>query len=237
MRVGPWGTAAFYLLLGMGGVTLASWGINTDFWLTLARFLYLLPFYGFGVLYKERLERLDRLPGTVYFAVLFAAQLAVVTFYGHTIGYSPSWCNNFNNGPVTPYIVGMLGILFWLRVCRILAPAAGKSRLLMTIGENTFTIMLNHFLGFFLVNSVFALLHQKLGMFEDFDFAAFQSDIWFLYLPRGLNQWRLLDLAAGIEVSLGLAFLLKGLRRLGMKLLRRSGKPIRQGQEEVTVIE
>lgn len=219
MGVGPWGTSVFYLLLGMGGVTLASWGVNTGFWLTLARFLYLLPFYGFGMLYKEKLERHDRLPGAIYFAILFAVQLTVVTFYGHTIGYSPSWCNNFNNGPVTPYLVGILGIAFWLRVCRILAPAASKSRLLSAIGKNTFTIMLNHFLGFFLVNSVFALLHRELGMCQDFDFAKYQSDIWFLYLPGGLKQWRIVYLAAGIGVSLGLAYLLKGIKCLVQQIL------------------
>lgn len=181
LHISPWGNAAFYLLLGMGGVILASWGINTNFWLTLTRFLYLLPFYGFGVLYKEKLERFDRLPGLVYFTILFSIQLAVVTFYRHTIGYSPSWCNNFNNGPLTPYVVGILGILFWLRVCRILAPAAEKSRLVMTIGRNTFTTMLNHFLDFFLINSMFAFLHKNFGMFTDFDFTAYQSDIWYLY--------------------------------------------------------
>ena len=66
----------FYLLLGLGGIWISR-HVGTDgFWLTLVRLLFLLPFYGAGILYRRELEAKDKLKSPVYFGIILLAAMA-----------------------------------------------------------------------------------------------------------------------------------------------------------------
>lgn len=55
------------LVFGVAGVLLASKGYNTNGWLVLVRFLFFIPFYSIGFMYKKRLEQYDNCPNSIYF--------------------------------------------------------------------------------------------------------------------------------------------------------------------------
>lgn len=190
-----------YILLGIAGIQLANSGYGTDWGLVLVRMLFFCPFFGAGFYYKKVLEKWDNLSNTAYFLAILIIQLAVIVIYGKAPEYTPSWCNNFTDGPILPFLVGFLAIALWLRIARILEPAIGKSKTVSLIADNTFSIMINQFLGFMLVKLVFAVF-QKLGIISGFDMNLFKSNIWYYYIPGGVRHAFFIYLLAGISVPI-----------------------------------
>lgn len=186
------------MALGIFGVYMASLDYNTGLWLSLVRLLYFVPFYSLGILYKKVLEKHDNLPSIWYFAIVLGLQLAIIFLYKKAPVYTPSWCNNFTDGPILPFIVGFLGIAFWFRVVRILTPVLAKNKYVNLIANNTYSIMINHLFAFFLINSVFAFMTKDTQCFLDFDWNRYFSDVALIYCPFQIEQTGILFLAAGI---------------------------------------
>lgn len=205
------------LLSGILGCQLAIMGRNREWWLVLVRMLLFAAFYSFGVFYHEVLEKYDcRIPAFWYFCVIFFLKFLIICRYGKSPDYVLSWCNNFTEGPVIPLLVGMLGSLFWFRIASIVTPVIGENRYLNQIADHTYTIMMNQFLAFMVVKAFFAVIAVTTGVFADFDLAAFQSDIWWLYIPRGIEQFKIWYVAAGITLPI--------LFQLGLNRLWFAGK-------------
>ena len=52
----------------------------------------------------------------------------IIAKYKTTIYYTLAWAIGFDKGTIfTPTIVAVLGIAFWLRVCRIITPILQKA--------------------------------------------------------------------------------------------------------------
>ena len=175
---------------------------NEGFFLTVEKMLFLLPFYSAGVLYRRELEDKDCLGNGLYFSAILGAAV-ILWFSRRPLIYSVSTCRDFS-GYFLPYITGFLGIAFWLRVSKILAPAFQNSRFLEFFGRNTFSIMMHHMMIFFLLTTCFAFGAKYMGMFGDFDFARYKSDIYYCYRPGGEAQWIVIYLLAGLLVPLGI---------------------------------
>lgn len=192
-----------YIIIGILGNKMSIAGYHYFWWLVPARMLYLLPFYGFGMLYKNLLEEKDVLPNRWYFSIIFTCQLAIFYTIKTTQSWivMPAWCD-FYNGPVLPVISGFLAIAFWLRVARILAPVIGNSKSVLAIANNTFSIMINQFLGFILIKSFFALTNVSFGWFKDFDFQKYKTDIWYYYFPNNIEHICIVYIAAGIIIPI-----------------------------------
>lgn len=168
---------AVSLGLGLCGNQLACLGYCTGIWLPIVRTLYFMPFYGFGIAYKNVFEKLDTLPNSLYFSAIFAMKLAITWVFGKNLTYTPSWFFDFMEGPIPPIIVGFLGIAFWMRAATILEPVIGRSKWINLIADHTYSIMIHQFLGFLLVKSVFAFFCSQGIAFLDFDLARFRSEI------------------------------------------------------------
>lgn len=190
----------FELALGLAGVYLAKCGYYANWGLVLTRFLYFVPFYGLGILYKNKLEKWDKAPDLLYFSCIFAVQLLIITIYGQPVFYSIVWCDNFNHNIFMPFIIGVVGIAFWFRVGRILTPALKQSKCLKIITDNSYSIMVNQILGFMIVKGIFALLSIFTPLCSDFNLTEFKTNIWYFYLPRGIFQWGILYVSAGIII-------------------------------------
>lgn len=191
------------LALGILGNQLACGGYNTGWWLAIVRMLYFVPFYGLGILYRRKLEAYDRkISSFPYFTAVLAIKLILTIHCGHSPVYTISWCSDFTEGPVMPIVIGYLGIAFWMRMANLLEPLIGKSRWINLIADNTFSIMMNQFLGFMAVKSVYAALSKYAGFFSDFDQACYRTNIWYYYTPKGLEQSLILYTAAGILIPI-----------------------------------
>ena len=215
-------TFGLYLALGLWGSYLSMNGMaETWYGLMLARCLYMLPFYGFGILYRQKIEHRFKINSMLYFGIILLVALIQITYFGDSIVYTPSWCNDFDS-VIRPHLIGFLGILFWLRICKLLAPVIAKKKVVLLLADNTFSIMINHFLGFMIVKTVFAGMNKLSHgvMFNDFDWIAYKSDLWYAYLPQGLFQWSLVYVIVAIMVSLIIQHLIKKVKNWGTLCFR-----------------
>ena len=207
---GEWPLLLVSLLLGLGAIWTAKHVGTEGFLLTLVRMLFLLPFYCAGNLYRRELEARDRLGSPAYFSLILLAAL-VLALRGRPVIYAVSHCRDFP-GYLTPYLSAFLGIAFWLRVSRILAPAIENSALVRYAGRNTYPIMMHHMMVFLGIKTVYAFLAKYAGIFTGFDFEAYKTDFYYCYYPRGLVQLRVFYLAAGLVLPLALHWIM-GRRR------------------------
>lgn len=178
-----------FMVVGMLCICPAIGGYYEGWWRALARFGWMMPFYAMGQLYKGVLEeKVNRISSFPYFTVVFVAQALLLAIYKGIITYTPSRCDTFDNC-VTPYLIGVIGIAFWLRVAKILEPAIGKSKIVLAIADNSFAIMMHQFFGFFVIKCGFALLAYLGIACSSFDMAAFKSSVTYGYLPIGMHQF------------------------------------------------
>lgn len=187
IKSNEWFIFVFNLFLGIGGWHLAKHGYQNSWhiWILTARFLCILPFFEMGILYKKKLEKIDNLSNLIYFGIIFAIALAVITKYGHPITYVLMGCQDLPDNPLTMYIVGYLGIAFWLRVVKIMEPVIKESKIIKLIGDNTFSIMVNQYFGFFFVKSAFYFISVFTPFCLDFNIMKYKNDFDYFYIPGG----------------------------------------------------
>lgn len=190
-----------FLLLGFLGVYLSSHGFNNDWFLVLNRMLYFMPFYSLGILYKKY-EKYDIINNLFYFGFLIFVSLVIIYKYGYMPSVLPSWANFYTSNVIKPFYVGIIGIAFWLRISKILSPAIGHSKCINIVADNTYSIMINHVLGFMILNTIFAFLHLKTNLCCGFDMYAYKT-VWnYCYVPHNLNQFLILYSIFGILFSI-----------------------------------
>jgi len=213
---------ALYLVVGLASIFLAKRGSVYDYYKLPARIMLLAPCFQFGYLYKEKLESKDTLPSSVYFPILLLFQFIIVMTTSGRIAFSAVWVTGFAGSIILPYLTTFTGIAFWLRIAKELTPILKENQFTQYLGTHTFSVMMHHLLGFFLVNSAFCGLFKLafsngtsvLGeWFAGFDMALFTTDIYYTYLPAGMDTIKWLYLAAGLAVSLGIAKMNDAIKR------------------------
>ena len=214
MKYNDWILFSFELFLGVLGIYISKCGYNTDWWLVLTRFLSFIPFYGLGILYNRKLEKIDMIPNILYFAILFIIQLILLTYYNNRIEYSlvSSTFKEYNY--CIPYIVGATGIFFWLRISRILLPVIKNNKIIRIISDNTYSIMINQFLGFMLVKTFYAIISKYTSLCGGFDMSQYKSDVYYFYIPHGNDHWYLIYSVAGIAIPIIMQLCLTKLKKL-----------------------
>ena len=221
IKIPEWGYFIVAIVVGCIGNQLACSGLYTGWWLVLVRFTYFIPFYYLGILYKNVLERYEKkIPNFWYFVVIVGIKLVIIYRYGKSVAYTPSWCNNFTEGPVMPIVVGILGIAFWVRMANLLEPIIGKSKIVNLIANNTYSIMMNQFLGFMAVKTMFALISKYTSHFQDFNWFSYKSDLWWYYTPRGVVQVNILYMIAGIVLPVMIQYGIYCVKSILMKKKR-----------------
>ena len=195
------------IALGVLGSYLAGkgWcGHHVGWKLVVVRILYFVPYFAAGIYYRRFFESYDRMiPSGLYFLIIFVLKYLISLRYGKMPRFFPSWCEEFYYGVFTPTLSGLLGVAFWFRICTLLEPVFGKSKAVNLIANNTYSITINHFLGFMAVKTVFGLLsHVFPSVFYYFDWEAYKSNIWWNYWPKDLPSTTLLYVTAGVLVPI-----------------------------------
>lgn len=202
---GMWVTARF-------GDGPANEAVKEDDLLRLWQTGYFLSFVAIGYCYREYIERhLAKVPDAVALISLALIQLALLIIYGDRLTLVVCWLG-FPAGPIGSLAMGMTGILFWMRVSRMLSQRTKDSWLANEVGSNTFSIMAFHFVGFFVLNCAFyAVAKLSGGSLLAFSTEAFrQGGIYYKFIPGRLVQigaadaWDLLYVLFGIGVPLAL---------------------------------
>ncbi len=198
------------IVISLVGAKFATMGYKSG-WLRLLQWILLfLPFFSFGMLYRVYLEKKDVIPNFWYFAFLIFAASAIMFVAGRPVSYVAVWLN-FSHFYL-PFVTGMLGILFWLRVTRILAPAFKDSKFVKVISSNTFSIMMHHLFGVFLINLLFLVIHNMTGKI-DFDYSKFSTSIYYTVALRGVGQLRIIYIVFGILYGLFVGFFMKKIKK------------------------
>lgn len=191
------------LLLGMVVVWLSIRGSVWGYYKHIGCILFLFPIFQSGQFYKKVLEkRIEHLSLIWYFSVVLIIQYAVVLMTHGQIAYSVVWCTGFSQNPWTPYITTFTGIAFWLGIARLLVPLWKPGNLLDQIGKNTFSVMMHHISGFFLLNTIFFVLFKTGICFQDFDIFMYMNSYEYRYLPLGMENGKWLYLLFGIGVPM-----------------------------------
>lgn len=198
-----WIYTAAGIAIGIAGVEMARRGLRSGWWLFLTRFMYFLPFYELGILYRSRLEKADTSPSWLYFSVVLALQLLVIFAAGTAPVCIPGRME-FPSAAVLSLAGGFLAVAFWLRVARMLVPVLGQSRLVAAVGENTFSIMMHHFFGFFCLKTFFALLHKFTPLCQSFSWLQYKNDMWYIFLPKNCSQMAALYYVAALAISIAI---------------------------------
>jgi fucose 4-O-acetylase-like acetyltransferase len=192
-----------YLFIGMIGFGLAKYGYAAYPWmLLLIKIMTFLGFIAMGMAYKEYGEKHDTFPNTYYFALVILAQLFliyVVEIKMHiSLSISLAWMSNIHSVYI-PYIAALVGMAFWLRISKIIAPLCNnKNNLFLIIGKHSYSIMVHQILGMMLVKAVFIVGNEWLNLFSDFEFYKFSHKIWYYYYPGNMTQFFIIYVAAGI---------------------------------------
>lgn len=189
------------IIIGCLGVIMSNEGYNNDWYLPLVRVMFLIPFFHIGYIYKSKIEKKDTLNNFTYFTIIFLIQYLLIITYSNNLQFVVAWCDGFNkNNILLPYITSLTGIMFWLRISKILVPALEKSKIIYYIGTNTWSIMMHHLFIFFILNSILSLIAPILN-FPAFDYKAFRQDIFYSYIPN-INQFSLSYVIIGIAIPI-----------------------------------
>lgn len=210
-----------YMCLGLAGVYMSNLGMKQDGWLVVNRMLYFLPFFAFGYLYNKKLEIKDKLPSIIFLGIILFVQLIVILHYKCPITVTPSWCDFKGFNIFTPFLIGGLGIAFWLRISRIIVSVTYKSKIVNCIANNTFSIMIHEFLGFFIVNCCYAVLIKLHFVLPGFNWEIFKSDIFYKYCLGNVWQSLILYLIAGIVIPLIIVYAQQVIMDRGIKKIKK----------------
>lgn len=193
------------LVVGSLTVWLAIGGHVWGDYKAAGRILFLFPCFQMGRFYYKKLEKHDTLGNLLYFTIVVGIQV-LLGICCNGLAFSSVWCTGFANGPIIPYVTSVSGIAFWLRIAKITAPFVKDSRVVNYLGQNTYAVMMHHVMAFMLIKAVIAGIVVYTGLCADFDFAQFYTNIDYFYLVRGTEQFKMVYLAVGVAVPLGLQY-------------------------------
>lgn len=203
------------LIIGILVVYLAKRGSVWGYYKHIGCVLFLFPMFQWGQFYKKNLEKwIEKVPMGWYFAVVLLIQYVSVSVNSGRVAYSAVWCTGFGSRPWTPYLTTFLGIAFWLGVSRILEPLWKPGNVLDVLGKNTFSVMMHHMLGFFVLNTVFFCLFKTGIGLGDFDTSMYFSSYEYRYLLFGMEHSKWLYLLFGIGVALEIQKLQQKIKQL-----------------------
>ena len=202
-----------FFLISLCGVYLAIHkGYTTDLSLVISRTMFGVFFFQLGYLYKEKLEEKDRFSLIILIAIIIFQGWVLYRTQNST-AYVMAFMSFTNKNILLPFFTSVTGVYLYLNVAKIITVYdGGKDKLLKLIGRSTWSIMLHHIFGMWLLNLSFYLLKiYGVAKFHEFDIIKFKADIWYRYLFLGDFTFVLYFLA-GLSVSIMLKIAIDKMR-------------------------
>lgn len=215
----------FFLIISIVSIFFAQKDIS-QYYLPLLRTGFFLFFYQLGYVYKTKIEGKFKINNVIYFLILILVQIIFIKLEGK-VPYTVVFMEFENKILITPIIVSITGILFWLKISEILVPALGKSKIVNYISNYTYDIMLHHLFVVFMLNLLIWKLSPILNL-EGFSVERFKSTIYYCY-TAGIAQSQIIYSIAAIFLPLVFRFLYEKLQ----KLLHRKFKDFKKKEEKV----
>ena len=189
------------LVVGMVTIQLAIGGHVWGIYKFPGRLLLMLPGFQMGKIYKEKIETYDTLPDGIYFLIVIGVQI-LISIFNAGLAFGVVWVTSFANGFAIPYLTVVTGIAFWLRIAKLISEMPVGSGKLVTVGRNTYSIMMHHVAVFMLIKGIFYLCSSLTPLCAEFDRELFFHDINYVYLAGGTEASKWIYLLSGIAVPL-----------------------------------
>ena len=217
------------LVLGMLTIQLAIGGHVWGMYKFPGRLLLMFPGFQMGKIYKEKIERHDTLSDGIYFLMVIGVQI-LISIFNAGLAFGVVWVTSFANGFVVPYLTVVTGIAFWLRTARLISETPVVSEKLVTVGRNTYSVMMHHVAVFMLIKGIFYLCSCLTSLCAGFDRELFFHDINYVYLPGGTEASKWIYILAGIGVPLLIA---EGLKKIKVFMGKTAGKRFNRERHRV----
>ncbi len=167
--------------------------------LFLARLLFYIPFFHFGHIFHNYIEKYIQLKNVFWLGLAsLIINLFLVLIYGSAnISFvSTSGMGSFKSIWL-PYVTSLTGIMFWYSVMKGISDTWGRIGIIDFVADNTFSIMAIHLLfadipGFFVY---FETLKGK--FYEGFDINAFIGSAWYRYYDNTYLYYSLICAVVG----------------------------------------
>lgn len=143
-----------------------------------------LFFYEMGFLYGRYFERYElKIANSVYFIFILLLRCIVDCFYGWG---SIAWyeLGDINEPYFIMIISALLGILFWLRIARIISNGLSRNSLMIYLGKHTYSVMLNHLFVGFIFQTILGILHIRYKLFNNFDLNLYKTNVYYVFDNR-----------------------------------------------------
>ncbi len=160
-------------------IIFAQKGYNTGMYLCITKAGFMLPYYQLGFWYKKH-ENIFNKHKAISIGILFSILYLCLVFGGNQGLNAQVVFANFKGNPFTISLTTTATILLTSTVCEILEPAFSKSKIINTIGDNTFSVMMHHGIIIFTINFALYIL-SRVADIASFDVGKFQSTLWYVY--------------------------------------------------------
>ena len=188
------------LLLSCLTLPLANQNLgNASVLLLIFRCIYFLPIFAFGFMFRHLLEKIDNKINSILYFMIISCLLYFLYLAFPDYNHTPSWLNDIRVYPLVIYLICFLSILFWLRIAKIFSPIMYKSKILQYLSDNTFSLMMHHFVGFMIVKSL-------LSNYNGFDWYRYKTEIWYYFFPYSEKYFALIYIVITIVISLFIGF-------------------------------
>lgn len=171
---------------------------------------FLFPFYQMGHLIKKWGGKLlDNISSTIYLSFLMGVQLILSYFSGGTSGLFNTVVQPVYPSPIIAYLISCTGIFFWFRLAKIFLPSLKNSKVISCVGRNTFSIVIHHQFGVYLINWLMYGIKLIVGGFGGLSVESIKTNYWYTYSPNRINTFKVVYLVGSIIFSLAIGYLCK----------------------------
>lgn len=219
--------ALLFIASGCAGILICNAGYRSDMLLPVFRILYFCPFYAAG--YLLSLVDITKKEKVIPYLCIPALIISLLlnSYFGRSVYAIPSSCD-YPFGLLATYLSAFCGIMLWLSISYMMTENGKMTTALCKpitfLADNGFYIMMHQFAGFFILNVFYLITSRMFNAFSDFDVSAFKTDIWYMYIPKGIEEYKFLYVLFGVGFSVLLGFVTKKIRMIGSAQTKQTDK-------------
>lgn len=165
------------LFISLLSIYYSQKGYNHGIALCFLRAGFMLPYFQLGFLY-QKFEKYLRKNAAAAIGIMIATMYVLYAIAGSEgLGAQAVFCR-FTGNPLLITLLTILSILITATIADVLSPAFEHSKIIHTIGNHTFTIMMHHGFVIFLINLAIYILNFFTDI-STFKVEQFQSTLWY----------------------------------------------------------
>ena len=160
---------AIFLVLHILSIYLRQFFAFESIMVAPLKVMFFLVFFELGYLYNQKWQKYEnKIPTIPYLIVLFLINFLAQKFIGNLNYDMHEFSGLVTNIIGVPFLTSVIGILFYNRIARILAPKIGENKVVNYISNHTYAILEHHLFIMFCLNLVLYITKIPNFNVEDF---------------------------------------------------------------------